>query len=89
MAILGMHVRFLGCKFGSFLSYVPGSICQSTPYIGDGHPTLNDGNPFNGYVKAFYWVDKFIPYHREPMGVWTPAHIEVGICIQKGPNQSK
>ena len=26
--------------------YVPGSF--STPYIGDGHRTLNDGNPYNG-----------------------------------------
>ena len=23
---------------------------QSSPYIGDGHPTCNDGNPHNGYI---------------------------------------
>ncbi len=25
-------------------------------YIGDGHPTFN-GNPFNGYINPYYWVD--------------------------------
>ena len=28
-------------------------MCQGrlTPNIGDGHPTFNDGNPYNGYIK--------------------------------------
>ena len=34
-------------------------------YIGDGHPTFNR-NPYNG---ALYWVDEFIPYYMEIMGV--------------------
>ena len=34
-------------------------MCQgrSTPYIGVGHPTFNDGNPYNGYLNPYYWVD--------------------------------
>ena len=30
---------------------------RSTPCIGDGHPTFNDGNPYNGYINPYYWVD--------------------------------
>ena len=26
---------------------------RSTPCIGDGHPTFNDGNPYNGYIKPY------------------------------------
>ena len=26
-------------------------------YIGDGFPTFNDGNPYNGYINPHYWVD--------------------------------
>ncbi len=40
-------------------------------YIGDGHPTFNreSGNPYNGYINPYYWVDEFIPYYMEIMGV--------------------
>ncbi len=43
-------------------------------YIGDGHPTFNR-NPYNGYINPYYWVDEFIPYYRETMGVQTLAHM--------------
>ena len=23
------------------------------------------GNPYNWYIKPYYWVDEFIPYHME------------------------
>ena len=48
---------------------------RSTPYIGDGHPTINR--------ESLQWEYKpptigfmTIPYHREAAGVWTPAHME-------------
>ena len=37
-------------------------------YIGDGHLTFNR-NPYNGYINPYYWVDEFIPYYMEIMGV--------------------
>ena len=40
-------------------------------YIGDGHPTFNR-NPFNGYINPYYWVDEFIPYYMEIMGLDRP-----------------
>ncbi len=40
-------------------------------YIGDGHPTKNR-NPNNGYINPYYWVDEFIPYYMEIMGVDRP-----------------
>ena len=42
-------------------------------YIGDGHPTFNR-NPYNGYINPYYWVDEFIPYYMEIMGVDRPWH---------------
>ena len=44
---------------------------RSTPCIGDGkNPTFNDGNPyFMGPINPYYWVDEFIPYYMEIMGV--------------------
>ena len=33
------------------------------------------GNPYNGYIIPYYWVEFPIPYHRETMGVQTLAHI--------------
>ena len=27
------------------------------------------GNPYNGYINPYYWVDEFIPYYMEIMGV--------------------
>ena len=35
------------------------------------HPTFNR-NPYNWYIKPYYWVDEFIPYHKEIMGVDRP-----------------
>ena len=40
-------------------------------YIGDGHPT-STRNPYNGYINPYYWVDEFIPYYMEIMGVDRP-----------------
>jgi len=39
-----------------------GHMCQgrSTPYIGDGHPPFI-GNPYNGYINPYYWVDDQAP----------------------------
>ena len=37
-------------------------------YIGDGHPTFNR-NPYTGYINPYYWVDEFIPYYMELLGV--------------------
>ena len=34
------------------------------------HPTFNDGNPYNGALRT--WVDEFIPYYMEIMGVDRP-----------------
>ena len=46
------------------------SICAmvKSRYIGDGHPTFNR-NPYNGHINPYYWVDEFIPYYMEIMGV--------------------
>ena len=30
---------------------------RSTAYIGDGHPTFNERNPYNWYINPYYWVD--------------------------------
>ncbi len=27
------------------------------------------GNPYNGYINPYYWVDEFIPYYMEIIGV--------------------
>ncbi len=46
--------------------------CQgrSTPCIGDGKPpTFNRESLFHGYINPYYWVDEFIPYYMEIMGV--------------------
>ena len=37
---------------------------QKSRFIGDGHPTFNR-NPYNWYIKPYYWVDEFIPYYME------------------------
>ena len=29
-------------------------------------------NPYNGYINPYYWVDEFIPYYMEIMGVDRP-----------------
>ncbi len=41
-------------------------------YIGDGHPTFNRNPYYNWYIKPYYWVDEFIPYYMEIMGVDRP-----------------
>ena len=38
------------------------------PYIGDKLIPPLIGNPYNGYVNPYYWVDD-IPYYMERMGV--------------------
>ena len=35
------------------------------------------GNPDNGYINPYYWVDEFIPYYMEIMGVDRPWHIYI------------
>ena len=42
-------------------------MCQgrSTPYIGDKLIQPLVGNPYNGYINPYYWVDEFIPYYME------------------------
>ena len=31
---------------------------QKSRFLGDGRPpTFNDGNPYNGYINPYYWVD--------------------------------
>ena len=50
-------------------------------YIGDGRPPTFNRNPYNGYINPYYWVDEFIPYYMEIMGVDRPWHkcpFEVG-----------
>ena len=47
-------------------------MCQGVPQLlilgmGDLPPLI--GNPYNGYIIPYYWVDEFIPYYMEIMGV--------------------
>ena len=37
------------------------------------------GNPFNGYMNPYYWVDELIPCYMEIMGVDRPAHINIDV----------
>ena len=56
----------------------PGTACENSNHslvLGDGkNPTFNDGNPyFMGIYKPLrHWVDGFIPYYMEIMGVDRP-----------------
>ena len=61
-----------------FLLIIISSLVQYVHhYIGDGHPTF-DRNPYNWYIKPYYWVDEFIPYYMEIMGVDRPiAHMNL------------
>ena len=53
--------------------YVPWS--RLSRFVGDGkNPTFNR-NPYSGYINPYYWVDEFIPYYMEIMGVLTLAHM--------------
>ncbi len=62
-------LRSLGCKATGFVAlkstaYVPGS--KVAFFWGDGRPpTFNDGNPYDGYINPYYWVDEFILYYME------------------------
>ena len=48
---------------------------QKSRFFGHGrHPTFNR-DPYNGYINPYYWVDEFIPYYMEIMGVDRPWHI--------------
>ena len=42
-----------------------------TPYVGDKliPPLIGIRNPYNGYTKPYYWVDEFILYYTEIMGI--------------------
>ena len=55
-------------------------MCQgrSTPDTGNGLPAL-DRNPYNGYgyVKPYYWLEEFIPYYVETMGVDPPDRTNI------------
>ena len=49
-----------------------GSICAMVKVVviwgmGDLPPLI--GNPYNGYIKPYYWVDEFLPYYMDIMGV--------------------
>ena len=49
-------------------TYVPGS--SPSRFVGDGKPpTFNRESLFHGYINPYYWVDEFIPYYMEIMGV--------------------
>ena len=51
-------------------SNVPWSFgCRDLLGMGDRFPTFNDGNPYNGYISLYYWVDEFMPYYMEIMGL--------------------
>ena len=38
-------------------------------FLGMGDLPPFNRNPCNGYINPYYWVDEFIPYHMEIMGV--------------------
>ena len=50
---------------GFAVSYVPGSKLVVLG-MGDLPPLI--GNPYNGYINPYYWVDEFIPYYMEING---------------------
>ena len=51
---------------------------RSTRCIGDKPIPPLIGNPYNGYINPYYWVDEFIPYYMEIMGVDRPDRTHVG-----------
>ncbi len=55
---------------------------RSTRWIGDGHPTFNDGNPYNGCINPYYWVDEFIPYYMENLD---PSTHDIGKSLKYPP----
>ncbi len=56
------------CVTFTFRLYVPWS---KVAILGMVIPPLI-GNPYNGYINPYYWVDEFIPYYMEIMGVDRP-----------------
>ena len=54
-------------------------------YIGDGRPPTFNRNPYNGYIHPYNWVDEFIPYYMEIMGVDRPWHICNNVLGHKNP----
>ena len=49
-------------------------------YIGDGHPTFNDGILISWVYKPLRtWVDEFIPYYMEIMGVGTCPQLSTSL----------
>ena len=63
-------LAILGGTWGSrsMVQKISGKNWGQTPYVGGGHLTFNR-NPYNGYINPYYWVDEFIPYYMEIMGV--------------------
>ena len=45
---------------------------QKSRFFGDKLIPPLIGNPYNGYITPYYWVDEFIPYYMEIMGVDRP-----------------
>ena len=36
------------------------------------------GNPYNGYIESYYWVDELTPFEMDIMGVYRP-YLEDGL----------
>ena len=58
---------------------------QGCRYIGDGRPPTFNRNPYNWYIKPYYWVDFPIPYYMEIS--WelidpSTAHVPCLWCIR-------
>ena len=72
--VLGIHPKFTA-------SDVPWS--RLSRFVGDGRPPTFNRNPYNGYINPYYWVDEFISYYMEIMGVGRPWHIRkvCRVCI--------
>ena len=56
-------------------------------YIGDGLPTFNDENPYNGYINPYYRVDDHPLLYGNTgsldhmnKGHWMGKHSHPGIC---------
>ena len=68
---------------------MPGSESK-LPVLGDGHPTFNR-NPYNGYIKPYYWVD-FPISNLEGTNVSLQARslsFKWGICQRPGISLDK
>ena len=61
MVVSKFGISFSGHHFQGPCLLVSGRVNNTcamvkSRYIGDGHPTFNR-NPYNGYIKSYYWVD--------------------------------